>query len=196
MGRLSKDDRKRLRREAEESARRDEFFSHVISQTATQSHASPEQIVADAARVAVAIEHRPIDDISHAFGIPGEDNQFLVVVGYGQLSRDILAEAESYEWLFEDVQKLRLGLPTITFRAKVNLDPVVAFLHLTLVRVLGRLTHGSMICGMGRQVCDDWLAWSLDYEEPDMFKMASAYEERPSLSPLLYRFPALRAAKP
>ena len=114
--------------------------------------------------------------------------------GHTELSHDIVSQAEFYEWLFDDVAKLQLGLPTITFRAKVNLDPVVDFLHQTMLRVLGRLTHGILMSGTGQYVGDDWLAWSLDYDDPDMFNVNRVYDDsQPDFHALLDRFPQLRA---
>ena len=193
MGKPSKEERKRMRREAEQSLRIEEFFSHVVSPTATLTDSSPAAIVDHASRVAVSLEHRKIDANSHSFGVPGGDGQFAIALGYTELSHEIVQQAECYEWLFEDVEKLKLGLPTITVRAKLNLDPVVDFLHQTMLRVLGRLTNGILISGTGRYVGDDWLAWSLDYNEPDMFKVDRVYDDsQPDFSALLDRFPQLR----
>ena len=193
MGKPSKEERKRMRREAEQSLRIEEFFSHVVSSKSTLSDASPTSIVDHASQVGVALEHRQIDGTSHSFGVPNADEQFAVVLGYAELSPEIVEQAEFYEWLFADVEKLQLGMPTISYRAKVNLDPVVDFLHQTMLRVLGRLTHGILISGWGRYVGDDWLAWSLDYNDPDMFKVNRVYDEsQPDYHALLDRFPQLR----
>ena len=151
MGRLTKEERKRLRREAEQSLRLKEFSSHVISPKATLSESSPKAIVHDASLVGVALEHRQVDTFSHSFGVPNANPDFAVVVGYTELTNEIVVESESYEWLLEDGQTLQLGDPTISFRAKVNLDPVVDFLHQTMPRVLGRLTHGILISGWSRK---------------------------------------------
>ena len=194
MARLSKEERKRLRREAEQSERTEEYFSHIVSNTATQTQASPKSIVEQAAAVGVALEHRPIDDTTHAFGIPGEDNQFVTAIGYTELSPDLVAQAEYYDWLVDDVGQMQIGLPTITLRARVRLDPVVDFMHMTMLRVLGRLTHGMLISETSRNVVDDWLAWSLDYCDPDMFNVTRVYDEPPpDFRPLIERFPSLRA---
>ena len=193
MSKPSKEERKRMRREAEQSIRIEEFFSHVVSPKATLPDSSPAAIVDHASQVGVSLEHRQIDDTSHSFGVPDADCQFAVGLGYTELSHEIVQQAEFYEWLFEDVEKLQLGLPTITFRAKVNLDPVVDFLHQTMLRVLGRLTNGILISGTGRYVGDDWLAWSLDYNDPDMFKVDRVYDDlQPNFHALLDRFPQLR----
>lgn len=194
MRRLSKDERKRLRREAEHRNRIQEFCSHVVSRDATIHIAGPLQIVADARTLGVNLAHRPIDDVSHAFGVPNEDGQFVVVVTYGNLTREILSEADDYEWLFRDASALQIGLPTITYRAKVCLDPVIDFLHETMIRVLGRLTHGILISGTVQDVSDDWLSWSGDYLDKDMFKVTQVCNyPSPDFQSLLERFPQLRA---
>ena len=193
MGRLTKEERKRLRREAERSLRLEEFSSHVVSPKATLSESSPNAIVHDASLVGVALEHRQIDTFTHSFGVPNANPDFAVVVGYTELTNEIVVESESYEWLLEDGQTLQLRDPTISFRAKVNLDPVVDFLHQTMLRVLGRLTHGILISGWSQYVGGDWISWSLDYYEPDMFNLNRVYDDsQPDYHALLDRFPQLR----
>ena len=193
-GRPSKEDRKRLRREAEQSERIEEFFSYVVSEEATLAGTSPQQIVAQAKEVGVALDHRPIDEISHAFGIPGQGNEFVVVIGYSELTHDIISQSESYEQLVETPEILAVGLPMITLRAKVRFDPVIDFLHQTMLRVLGRLTHGVLISEPSQAVFDDWLSWSLDYMEPSMFDLTRVYEDPPtSFQSLAERFPTLRS---
>ncbi|WP_158230969.1 hypothetical protein [Rhodopirellula bahusiensis] len=194
MGKPSKEERKRMRREAEQSIRIEDFFSHVVSPTATLANSPPSAIVDHASQVGVALQHREIDATSHSFGVPDADWKSAVVIGYTDLTHEIVRQAEFYDWLLDDVERLQLGLPTITFRAKVNLDPVVDFLHQTMLRVLGRLTHGILISGTGRAVIDDWLAWSLDYDDPDMFNVNRVYDEsQPDFHALLDRFPQLRS---
>ncbi len=193
-GRPSKEDRKRLRREAAQSARIEEFFSYVVSPKATLQDCGPQEIVAQAKTVGVALEHRPIDAISHAFGIPGQANDLVVVIGYSDVTADILAQAEGYESLLEEPERLAIGLPMITVRAKIQFDPAVDFLHQTMLRMLGRITHGVLISGPSQMVLDDWLAWSLDYMEPNMFDLTRVYEDPPTnFQTIAERFPELKA---
>jgi len=191
--RPSKEERKRLRREADQSARIEEFFSYVVSEKATIGQAGPQEIVAQAKEVGVALDHRSIDATSHAFCIPGQGNEFAVVIGYGELNREILAQAESFERFLEEPVRLVNGLPAITIRAKIHFDPAVDFLHQTMLRILGRLTHGVLISGPSQAVFDDWLVWSLDYMEPNMFDLTRDDEDPPTnFHRVAERFPTLR----
>jgi hypothetical protein len=194
--RPSKEERKRLRHEAERSIRAEDFFSHVISPDATLEKAGPEQIVSEAAKVCVNLRHRALDLRTHAFLIPGGTDDLSLVVGYGTLDRDILYSAEHFECFVRDRSKIALGLPVITFRGKINQDQAIDFLYMTMIRVLGRLTHGVLINGANRMMGDDWLTWSLDYMNPDMFNVTRVYQvPPPNFHPLVARFPGLRIQK-
>ncbi|MBI1371143.1 MAG: hypothetical protein GC159_00035 [Phycisphaera sp.] len=184
-----------MRREAEQSVRTQETFVTIVSPKATLTIAGPRALLAEAAKVGVKLEHQPVDEATHAFGVPGAVDQFSIVIGYGELDEDTMRIAADSEWLTENPQHLRIGTPSVTFRGKMQLDPVVDFLGMTLSRVLGRLTHGTLITGPGGIVNDDWLSWSLDYMDADMFKVTRVYDDPPpDFQSLLNRFPQLRAA--
>ncbi len=74
-----------------------------------------------------------------------------------------------------------------------NLHPANDFLVLTLLRCLGRIAQGTL-ADYGRGfLMDDWLSWSLDYMETDMFKVRRVYDENaPDATDLLAEIPSLR----
>lgn len=195
--RLSKGERKRLRRQAEEEIRQKEFARGVVSPKATPKFASPEAIVREARAVGVNLAHRPAPDGRHVFGIPDGPPELSVTLSYLQTDPAMRRSIADFEWLVDDRSQLADGSPVAFFSGKPILDPAIDFLMLTLTRVLGRLAGGVLINEGNRTVMDDWLAWSLDYMDPDMFKVTRVYDNPPpDFTGLLKRFPSLRWTGP
>jgi hypothetical protein len=195
MTRLSREERKRLRRAAEESIRQQDVFVTVISPRATTDAAGPALVVAEAAKVGVCLGHLRIDDSTYAFGVPGELDTLHVVVGYGVVDEDFLSLTKLPERLDSDQHRFAIGTPAITLRGKVRLDQAIDFVGMTVLRVLGRLTHGVLTDDSSHSINDDWLCWSLDYMDPDMFNVTRIYDDpSPDYRSLAKRFPQLRAS--
>src|SRR5688572_4458474 len=106
MTRLSKEDRKRLRREADHSARHQDAFVTILSPNATLNSAGPSQVVAEAAKVGVRLGHRRVDDITHVFGVPDQLEMLSVVLGYGAIDADFFRPATGSELLVELQQRI------------------------------------------------------------------------------------------
>ncbi|MHC4982971.1 MAG: hypothetical protein ACYTF6_07365 [Planctomycetota bacterium] len=189
--RLSKEERKRLRRQAKEDIRQADVYCCVVSPKATPDVVSSQAIVEDARKVGVNLLHRPLPNELHAFCIPGAPDDYRIVARYGVVVDELLAALQDHEWLVEDRSKVAVGTPLIGFGGKMNLDLAVDFLGMTLRRVLGRLAGGVWIDpGV---VMDDWVSWSLDYMDPDMFKITRLGDDPPpDFTTLIKRFPQLR----
>ena len=191
MTQLSKEDRKRLRREAEHLIRHEDVFATIVSPKATIDDAGPAQVLAEGAKVGVRLGHRRIDDMTHTFGVPDHLDTLSVVLGYGVIDEDFLQPFKSRN---EQQLSNGMGCPSITFRGKARLDRAIDFIGMTVLRALGRLTHGVLVDGSNLYVNSDWLAWSLDYMDPNMFKVTRVYDNPPpDFRSLADRFPQLKA---
>jgi hypothetical protein len=155
----SKEERKRLRRQLEESARQTDVFSHVVSLAATREKFPPETIVAEAERVGVVLSCRRTGE-SVVFGVPDGPPALAVVLGYGVVDDDLVRTIERYEWAVEGRAPFALGMPVISFRAKIELDPTIHFLNAAVTRVLGRLTKGVLASSVNEVVMDEWIFWT------------------------------------
>ena len=49
-------------------------------------------------------------------------------------------------------------------------DPAVNFIFNLMTKVIGRITHGTMIDVEMEYVTDDWVTWGYDYYDGDMFE--------------------------
>jgi hypothetical protein len=192
--RPSKEERKRMRRQAEDDLRQAVVHCGVISPKATPAVLTPEAILADAQRIGVNLLHVPLGDDCHAFGVPGGPDEFCVTVSFALLDSDFFDMVKDNEWLMEDRAQLTEGMPICLFKGKMHLDPAVDFLGMTVKRVLGRLAGGVFVDES--VVMDDWLSWSLDYMDPDMFKITRIYDtDCPDFTQLIERFPKLRCQR-
>ena len=116
--------------------------------------------------------------------------ELAVAIEYGNTTDDILLEAEQFDWLA--APDGLPGTPRITVTARVDADPAIDFLHQTMLRVLGRLAQGVLISGPQQYVGDDWVSWSLDYMGDTMFEVTRLYDSAsPDQHHLLQRFPRL-----
>ena len=187
MPRLSKDERKRMREQANESIRQADFFHWVMSPKATADLAAPDRIVEEAGKVGVNLAHRRVSDDSHAFCVPEGPKHLCVVLGYGAVDRELLTILNDYEWLVQDRSAIAVGMPVIAYRAKIALDPVIQLVAETVKRVLGRLAGGTWASSDLRTVMDDWLSWSCDYLGPDMVAVNKEFAVVFDLFPQLRR---------
>lgn len=193
MSRLSRDDRKRMRKGAEERIRNLEFRCWVVSPKAKPEIVSAEALLDEAKKVGVNLVHRPVRQDAFAVGVPGGPDQFQVLLEYTTVDERLLAGIEDFEWLTETKEDVAMGLPAILFRGQYNLDPAIDFLGMAVKRVLGRLAGGILISAGNRVVLGDWLSWSLDYLDPDTFKITRLYDNPPpDFQHLADRFPQLR----
>ena len=160
-------------RERENQLAKIEYCTHVISEIANRENCSPESIVSEAKKLKVQLSHRMLagDD---AFAVPDHDQDYFVRLKFQTVDAQLLHEADDFEWLTKRTPDSLLGLPCATIKAFVNADPAIDFLHQTVKRVLARLTHGVLISGTQQYVDDDWITWSLDYNDEDMFKNESS----------------------
>ncbi|MDP6047499.1 MAG: hypothetical protein QGH94_15745 [Phycisphaerae bacterium] len=193
--RLSKEDRKRMRGQAEEDIRQAEIYCCVVSPKAAPTILTPQAIIADARKVGVNLHHHPLDNGFHAFSIPEAPDNFRIIAGYRTVDTALLEALKDHEWLLEDRSEIAVGMPVFGFHGKMNLDPAVDFLGMTIKRVLGRLAGGIWIDpGV---VMGDWISWSLDYMDPDMFNITRIYDDpAPNFGTLIQRFPQLRCPLP
>ena len=190
-GRLSKEDRKRMRGQAEEDIRQADIYCCVVSPKATPGILSPQAILADARKIGVNLHHQPPDGIFHAFSIPGAPGDFRIISSYRTVDNALLEALGDHEWLLEDRSRVAVGMPLFGIQGKMNLDLAIDFLGMTMKRVLGRLAGGVWI--NPGVVMGDWISWSLDYMDPDMFKITRLYDSPPpDFSALGDRFPQLR----
>ena len=194
-GRLSKEDRKRMRGQAEEDIRQADIYCCVVSPLATPDILTPQAIIADARKVGVNLLHQPLDGGLHSFAIPGGPDHLQIRARHGTVVPALLSTLQDHQWLVEDRSALAVGTPLMGITGQMNLDPAIDFLGMTIKRVVGRLVGGVWIDPYA--VMGDWISWSLDYMDPDMFKITRHYDSPPpDFRALDDRFPQLRCRVP
>lgn len=193
MKRLSKSERKRLRQKHEDEVREQVFPSVVISDLATVERLPPERIVDEAAALGVNLEADRETDVHWAIRPPSGPTQVFCELMYGVVTADLAADFMRLEDLREVQGPIPLGSACISLSAKTNLHPANDFLVLTLLRCLGRLTQGTLADSGRGFLMDDWVSWSLDYMDTDMFQVRRVYDESAQdPTDLLTEIPSLR----
>jgi hypothetical protein len=172
MDRPSKEERKRLRRQVEASQRTELSFMHVVSPMATVECAGPDLLVEEIAKLQLALSYRPVGQQSFVFQPPNTPQEIAIVVGYSQLDDAVLLMSKRYQLLVSDKRVLQLGTPMISTRTILAFHPVNAILDQVVRRALGRLTKGTIISDVDEYICDDWQAWTYDWEPADFRRMS------------------------
>jgi hypothetical protein len=107
-------------------------------------------------------------------------------MGFATLDEDLYRLLKDYEWLVREPGIVRVGMPVIAYRGKVRQDTAIQLVAEATKRALGPLVGGVWASSDDRVLMDDWLAWSGDYLDPDIFNY------RPEFAVLPTRFPSLR----
>jgi hypothetical protein len=183
----------RLRRQRDDSVRSAVSVSVVVGATATSNHVPPGSIVREARSNLVNLE---LDHVSeqHYFLRPrGTSLRFGCDLHYGIVTEELCLDLPDLEDLRGEATPIALGTPCIGVSGQVHLHEVNLFVLMTALRVLGRTTRATLV-DLGRGVImDDWLSWSLDYMEQDMFKVRRVDDPgSPDFTRLADEFPHLR----
>jgi hypothetical protein len=193
MKRLSKQERKRLRKQYEDDVRQEVFPAVVVSPEATMVKAPPRRIAKEAERNQVKLVWEPVGDSRFRFLPPGCDQSLGCEVIYASVTEEMAAELGHLEDLRDEPSEIPVGAPCVELWSQINIHPVNNLIVMTLLRVLGRVTKGTLIDPGRNFIMDDWLSWSLDYMDKDMFKVQRVYDqEAGNPADLLREFPGLR----
>ncbi|KAF0812102.1 hypothetical protein IGB42_03379 [Andreprevotia sp. IGB-42] len=96
---------------------------------------------------------------------------------------ELVASFDGYDHANDTHDRL-LQLHCVTLSGQRELNPVINLIFNASTRFLGRISKGILVDVEEKYVSTDWLAWSCDYMEDDLFK-AYGYEA------LAKRYPGL-----
>jgi hypothetical protein len=193
MTRLSKADRKRLWKAYDESIRDAYHPAYVVSPGATPDANPPSALVREASRFRVNLVWRPTGPADFVVAPPSAPSHICCNLSYGGFSQELSADLQHLEDLRGHPASIPLGARCIELSGQINLHPANQFIYLTMLRVLGKRTQGTLIDLSRGFIMDDWLSWSLDYMEQDMFLVKQVYDPEPyDFRELVREFPSLR----
>jgi hypothetical protein len=170
MGKASKEERKRLKQQYKEAQRTADSNQVVVAESATYEKIPPNVIVETARTLRVNLEVAHESEMHFVLRAPGGPAHVRCELRYGTVDDDlagILAQVPDFD---DELHPPPRGANCITASTKPKVHPANALILLTVLRVLGRLTHGVLYDLANERIQDDWTIWSSDFVDTDMFE--------------------------
>jgi len=122
----------------------------------------------------------------HVPSIGIDSSCFITVGGDPEFTVNDIENYEGAE--SEEVLSRITQMNVVTLSAQRRMNEVINLVFNTCTRLLGRITKGILADVEQKYIGNDWVAWSCDYYEYDLFK-AFNYENLPD------KYPALKKKK-
>ncbi|PHS10652.1 MAG: hypothetical protein COA78_10850 [Blastopirellula sp.] len=126
-----------------------------------------------------------------------DDNDQFIRVSITSLSASDADEISEFDMIVEGQVNIAPCITVIEIKGQLAKSPVHDLLFTSIIKTLGPRTRGLLVQMDGMSVIDDWLAWSLDYMGPSVSDVIRVYDDDcPDFAAVLNDNPGLKYIRP